>query len=60
SGGGGAERRAAARRRLLRQTSMSVTDVGIACGFMSLTHFSTAFRNRFGYAPRQERQRQAR
>ncbi|MBB2164827.1 GlxA family transcriptional regulator [Gluconacetobacter sp. 1b LMG 1731] len=47
-------------RRLLRQTSMSVTDVGIACGFMSLTHFSTAFRNRFGYAPRQERQRQAR
>lgn len=47
-------------RRLLRQTSMSVTDVGVACGFMSLTHFSTAFRNRFGYAPRQERQRQAR
>ncbi|WP_323989462.1 GlxA family transcriptional regulator [Nguyenibacter sp. L1] len=47
-------------RRLLRQTGMSVTDVGIACGFMSLTHFSTAFRNRFGYAPRQERQRQAR
>lgn len=47
-------------RRLLRQTGMSITDVGIACGFMSLTHFSTAFRNRFGYAPRQERLRQAR
>lgn len=47
-------------RRLLRQTGMSVTDIGIACGFMSLTHFSTAYRNRFGHAPRQERQQQAR
>ncbi|GBQ66893.1 AraC family transcriptional regulator [Ameyamaea chiangmaiensis NBRC 103196] len=46
-------------RRLLRQTGMSVTDIGVACGFTSLSHFSTAFRNRFGYAPRLERQQRA-
>lgn len=42
-------------RALLRQTAMPVTDVGIACGFHSASHFSTAFRARFGHAPRTER-----
>ena len=42
-------------RALLRQTAMPVTDVGIACGFQSASHFSTAFRARFGHAPRVER-----
>jgi transcriptional regulator GlxA family with amidase domain len=42
-------------RALLRQTAMPVTDVGIACGFRSASHFSTAFRARFGHAPRAER-----
>jgi transcriptional regulator GlxA family with amidase domain len=42
-------------RTLLRQTAMPVTDVGIACGFTSASHFSTAYRGRFGHAPRSER-----
>ena len=42
-------------RSLLRQTAMPVTDVGIACGFTSASHFSTAYRTRFGHAPRTER-----
>lgn len=42
-------------RSLLRQTAMPVTDVGIACGFTSASHFSTAYRSRFGHAPRTER-----
>jgi transcriptional regulator GlxA family with amidase domain len=42
-------------RALLRQTAMPVTDVGIACGFHSPSHFSTAYRTRFGRAPRAER-----
>lgn len=42
-------------RALLRQTAMPVTDVGIACGFTSASHFSTAYRMRFGHAPRTER-----
>jgi AraC family transcriptional regulator, glycine betaine-responsive activator len=42
-------------RALLRQTSMPVTDIGIACGYTSASHFSTAYRGRFGHAPRTER-----
>ena len=34
---------------------MPVTDVGIACGFTSASHFSTAYRSRFGHTPRSER-----
>lgn len=29
----------------------SVTDVALECGFKNLSHFSRAFRERFGYAP---------
>jgi transcriptional regulator GlxA family with amidase domain len=42
-------------RELLRQTPMSVTAVGLACGFQTAAHFSTAYRRRFGRSPRQER-----
>jgi transcriptional regulator GlxA family with amidase domain len=42
-------------RALLRQTALPVTDIGIACGFHSASHFSTAYRARFGHAPRAER-----
>lgn len=42
-------------RELLRQTPMPVTDVGVATGFASASHFSTAYRRRFGHAPRAER-----
>lgn len=36
---------------LLRATSMDVTDVSLACGFRSVSHFSRSFKRRFGTAP---------
>ena len=42
-------------RTLLEQTSLSVTDVGVACGFVSASHFSRAYRDLFGHSPRRER-----
>jgi len=33
----------------------SVADLALDCGFLSHAHFSTAFRRRFGYAPRDAR-----
>ena len=33
---------------LLRKTGLSVTAVGVACGFQSSSHFSRAFKARFG------------
>lgn len=42
-------------RRLLRQTSLSVLETALACGFASAAHFSRSYRARFGVAPRMER-----
>lgn len=42
-------------RRLLRQTSQSVLQVGLGCGFASGPHFSNAYRAHFGHTPRDER-----
>ncbi|MBY0337310.1 MAG: GlxA family transcriptional regulator [Acetobacteraceae bacterium] len=42
-------------RQLLRQTGMSVLEVGTACGFVSAAHFSRAYRARYGVPPRSER-----
>jgi len=42
-------------RMLLTQTSMSVLDVGLACGFVSASHFAKAYRNHFQRTPREER-----
>jgi len=42
-------------RRLLRQTSLSVLETALACGFASAAHFSRAYRARFGQPPRVER-----
>ncbi len=42
-------------RGLLRQTSMSVTDICVACGFRSLSHFSKSYRGTFGQSPGQEK-----
>lgn len=42
-------------RRLLRQTSQSVLQIALGCGFASGPHFSNAYRARFGRTPREER-----
>jgi transcriptional regulator GlxA family with amidase domain len=44
-------------RELLRQSSLSVTEIGVACGFQSMSHFSASYSRRFGHSPRGERQR---
>lgn len=46
-------------RRQLRQTTQSILQVGLSCGFASGAHFSTSYRNHFGYTPREERARRA-
>lgn len=38
-------------RDLLRQTDFSVTDVCVACGFKSLSHFSKSYRAAYGNSP---------
>jgi AraC family carnitine catabolism transcriptional activator len=42
-------------RHLLRQTSMGVIEVGLACGFASASAFSRAYRRHYGLAPRSDR-----
>ena len=42
-------------RLLLLQTSLSVLDVALACGFVSASHFSKCYREQFGRTPRAER-----
>lgn len=41
--------------QLLRATSLSVTEVGVACGFRSMSHFSRRYRARFGQPPGRNR-----
>ncbi|WP_299960413.1 GlxA family transcriptional regulator [uncultured Roseobacter sp.] len=38
-------------RDLLRQTDFSVTEVCVACGFKSLSHFSKSYRAAYGISP---------
>ncbi len=47
--------RLASARQLLRTTRMSVTDVGIACGFKSSSHFSRTYTAHHGKAPGRDR-----
>ncbi len=49
------ELRLKAARRQLKQTSQSVLQIGLGCGFVSGPHFSTAYRALFGHTPREER-----
>lgn len=42
-------------RALLTQTSQSILQIGLSCGFSSGPHFSSAYRNHFGLTPREER-----
>ncbi|QVM91113.1 GlxA family transcriptional regulator [Pseudomonas entomophila] len=46
-------------RQLLRQTDMSVLEVGVACGFESASYFTRCYRARFERCPRQDRQANA-
>ncbi len=47
--------RLARARHLLRQTSMSILSVALACGFVSASHFSKCYREYYGRTPRAER-----
>ncbi|CAH1655458.1 MULTISPECIES: GlxA family transcriptional regulator [unclassified Chelatococcus] len=47
-------------RDLMQQTALSVLEVALACGFVSASHFSRAYRAHFGYAPTAERNRKGR
>ncbi|HYD96822.1 MAG TPA: helix-turn-helix domain-containing protein [Noviherbaspirillum sp.] len=47
-------------RQLLLDTSQSIVQVGLMCGFSSGSHFSTAYGALFGITPREERQRRLR
>lgn len=42
---------------LLRSTGMTITAISVACGFQSSSHFSRAFKARFGMPPSLERRR---
>ena len=42
-------------RFLLLQTSLSVLDVALTCGFVSASHFSKCYREHFGWTPSDER-----
>lgn len=44
-------------RQLLLDSSQSVVQIGLMCGFSSGSHFSTAYSTLFGISPREERQR---
>jgi transcriptional regulator GlxA family with amidase domain len=46
-------------RRQLKQTTLSIQQVGLACGFTSGSHFSTTYRHYFACTPREERARHA-
>ncbi|MCB9960054.1 MAG: GlxA family transcriptional regulator [Rhodospirillaceae bacterium] len=40
---------------LLSQTSLSILEIAVACGFASASHFAKCYRAAFGRPPRQER-----
>ncbi len=42
-------------RWMLQQTSQSVTDISVACGFASLSHFTRSYQQRFDKSPSRER-----
>ncbi|MEO1197750.1 MAG: GlxA family transcriptional regulator [Pseudomonadota bacterium] len=44
-------------RHLLRQTSMPILSVGLACGFVSASHFSKCYSEHFKRTPSEERKK---
>jgi len=53
------EQRLERARRLLQQTSQSILQIGLSCGFTSGAHFSNAYKSCFGRTPRDERSARA-
>ena len=53
------EQRLTRARRMLVQTSQSILQIGLSCGFTSGAHFSNAYRQFFSYTPRDERSARA-
>lgn len=51
--------RLARAQRLLQQSSQSILQIGLSCGFSSGPHFSNAYKAHFGHTPREERGRRA-
>ncbi len=51
--------RLARAQRLLQQSSQSILQIGLSCGFSSGPHFSNAYKSHFGHTPRDERSRRA-
>lgn len=49
------EQRLRRAQALLRQTTMTVTEIAIACGFRSTPHFSKSYRTLFGQSPSTEK-----
>lgn len=49
------ELRLARAQGMLRQSSQSILQIGLSCGFTSGAHFSNAYRSFFGRTPREER-----
>jgi AraC family carnitine catabolism transcriptional activator len=47
--------RMAKAHQLLQQTSMSVIDVAVACGFSSAEYFCRVYRHQFGWLPSRDR-----
>ncbi len=46
-------------RHLLTESTLSILDVALACGFVSASHFSKCYRECFAKTPREERLRSA-
>jgi len=46
-------------RFLLRQTSLPILSVALACGFVSASHFSKCYREHFSRTPSEERRPEA-
>ncbi|PTQ69145.1 GlxA family transcriptional regulator [Pseudomonas sp. GV071] len=42
-------------RRLLQHSKLSVADVGLACGFVTSSHFSRCYSSYYGYRPSKEK-----
>jgi transcriptional regulator GlxA family with amidase domain len=47
--------RLARARTLLRQTSLSLLQIGAACGFSNSSHFAKVYRSKFGISPSRDR-----